>query len=102
MKQKYQRNDTPAGANPPVVWLDKQDILQRMCISSRTLQQWRRKKILPYSRIGGKIYYKEADLLEVLEKGKVQVESARQKKQDIRNKTEEGRSTKQEVRKKNY
>jgi hypothetical protein len=95
MKPKYQRNDMPAVTDPSNVWLDKQDILQRMCISSRTLQQWRRKKILPYSRIGGKIYYLESDLLEMLEKGKVQVESTRHS-------TREGRSKKQEVIKKSY
>jgi hypothetical protein len=50
------------------VWLDKQDILQRMHISERTLQKWRTKKILPYSKIGGKIYYREMDLIALLEK----------------------------------
>jgi len=42
--------------------------LQRLYISSRTLQRWRWKKILPYTRIGRKIWYREADLLELLEK----------------------------------
>lgn len=44
------------------VWLDKQEILQRMHISDRTLQSWRSKKLLRHSKIGGKIYYSETDL----------------------------------------
>jgi len=47
-------------------WIDKQDILIRMHISCRTLQRWRSKGILPFSRIGRKIYYKESDLRKLL------------------------------------
>jgi len=71
MKRNHQASKPPLSGNSSEVWLDKQDILQRMHISSRTLQQWRKKKILPYSRIGRKIWYREADLLELLEKAKV-------------------------------
>ncbi|HMH31527.1 MAG TPA: helix-turn-helix domain-containing protein [Puia sp.] len=46
--------------------LDKQDILMRMHISSRTLQTWRTKGMLPYCRIGKKIYYRESDLEKLL------------------------------------
>jgi predicted site-specific integrase-resolvase len=49
-------------------WLDNQDVLMRMHISGRTLHRWRRKKILPFSRIGNKIYYRESDLQSLLEK----------------------------------
>ena len=52
---------------PAEVWLDKQDILQRMHISSGTLFKWRKKGLLPYARIFGKIYYREADLLKLLQ-----------------------------------
>ena len=44
------------------VWLDKQDILTRMHISSRTLQTWRSRGMIPFSRIGRKLYYRESDL----------------------------------------
>ncbi len=47
-------------------WLDKQDILTRLHISGRTLQRWRTKKILPFTRIGKKIFYKEIDLKKIL------------------------------------
>ena len=36
---------------------DKQDILQLFHISSRTLATWRKNGIIPYLRVGGKIYY---------------------------------------------
>jgi len=49
-------------------WLDNQDILLRMRISNSTLIRWRRKKVIPFSRIGNKIYYRESDLLALLEK----------------------------------
>ncbi|QEC70095.1 helix-turn-helix domain-containing protein [Panacibacter ginsenosidivorans] len=44
------------------IWLDKQDVLQRLHISARTLQNWRSSGLLPYSKIKGKIYYKETDI----------------------------------------
>jgi len=47
-------------------WLDKQEILERTHISSGTLQNWRRKGLLPYSRVVGKLYYKESDLQKLL------------------------------------
>jgi hypothetical protein len=52
--------------SPNEVWLDKQDILERMHISSRTLQTWRSKKIIPFTKIGRKIYYREEDLRRLL------------------------------------
>ena len=48
-------------------WLDKQEVLELMHISQSTLQKWRKKGLLPYSRILGKIYYKESDLLQLLD-----------------------------------
>lgn len=56
------RNETDVANIAPEIWLDKQDILQRLHISSRTLQNWRSSGLLPYSKIKGKIYYKETDL----------------------------------------
>lgn len=63
MKQSTATND----ANQEK-WIDKQDILMRMCISERTLFTWRKSNLIPFARIGKKIYYREADLLALLEK----------------------------------
>lgn len=51
-------------------WIDKQEVLQYMRIAERTLQKWRSTGILPYYRIGGRIYYREGDLEEVMQKNK--------------------------------
>lgn len=62
------KNETDVASMAPEIWLDKQDILQRLHISSRTLQNWRSSGLLPYSKIKGKIYYKETDLELLLQK----------------------------------
>jgi hypothetical protein len=51
---------------PEEVWIDKQEILLRLHISNRTLQTWRSKGIIPFARIGKKIFYKESDLTNLL------------------------------------
>jgi len=48
--------------------LDRQDLLQLFHISVRTLQNWRTKGILPYSKIRNKIYYRQSDVDEMLQK----------------------------------
>ena len=49
-------------------WLDIQEACQALKISKRTLQSYRDNGILPYSKIGGKIYFKAEDIREHLEK----------------------------------
>jgi len=51
---------------PEEIWIDKQEILMRLHISNRTLQTWRSKGIIPFARIGKKIFYKESDLRNLL------------------------------------
>jgi hypothetical protein len=51
---------------PEEIWIDKQEIMMRLHISNRTLQTWRSKGILPFARIGKKIFYKESDLRNLL------------------------------------
>jgi hypothetical protein len=51
--------------------LDRQDILQMFPISVRTLQYWRTKGILPHSKIGNKIFYRQKDVEEMVMKNKV-------------------------------
>ena len=48
-------------------WIDGQDVMQSLHISKRNLQSLRDNKILPFSRINGKFYYKVADLDKLLE-----------------------------------
>ncbi len=93
-KAKPQPTDTPAQAHPRVRpddpparatlavaralhclassitrledWLDAQDVMQALHISPRTLQTLRTKKILPYAKLRGKIYYKKQDIEKIL------------------------------------
>jgi hypothetical protein len=47
-------------------WLDNQDVMQVLHISSRTLQTLRSNGILPFSRIGNKLYYRRFDIQKLL------------------------------------
>ncbi|MDR2824151.1 MAG: helix-turn-helix domain-containing protein [Prevotellaceae bacterium] len=47
-------------------WIDSQDVMQALHISPRTLQTLRTNGILPYSRIGNKIYYLRRDITKIL------------------------------------
>lgn len=48
-------------------WLDIQEVCIFLKVSKRTLQKYRDSGILPYSQIGGKIYFKASDIEEHLE-----------------------------------
>lgn len=50
------------------IYLSGEDVCKLLHISKRTLQQYRDDTILPYIQIGGKIIYKESDILHILEK----------------------------------
>jgi excisionase family DNA binding protein len=43
-------------------WLDIQEACQLLKISKRTLQSYRDNGILPFSQIGGKIYFRASDI----------------------------------------
>ena len=49
-------------------WLDISDTCRFLHISKRTLQNYRDKGVLPFSKIGGKIYFRASDLDERLKK----------------------------------
>lgn len=58
------------GSNSPLseTWLDIQETCQLLKISKRTLQSYRDNGILPFSQIGGKIYFRAADIEDHLRK----------------------------------
>jgi DNA-binding transcriptional MerR regulator len=43
-------------------WLDNQEICLRLHISKRTLASYREQGLLPYSKIGGKVYCRVSDI----------------------------------------
>ncbi|BAP31913.1 DNA binding domain protein [Chryseobacterium sp. StRB126] len=49
------------------IYLSGQDVCDLLHISKRTLQQYRDDKILPFIQIGGKIIFKQSDILSALE-----------------------------------
>ena len=49
-------------------WLDIDETCELLKISRRTLQNYRDNGILPFSQVGGKIYFKVSDLEEHLQR----------------------------------
>ena len=49
-------------------WLDNQEIMELLKISKRTLQKYRDGRVIPYSKVGSKIYYKAGDVEKFLKK----------------------------------
>lgn len=56
------------------IYLSGQDVCELLHIRKRTLQQYRDDKILPYIKIGGKIIFKQSDLLATLEQNYVSIQ----------------------------
>ncbi|MBK5719526.1 helix-turn-helix domain-containing protein [Dysgonomonas sp. Marseille-P4677] len=48
-------------------WLDNQEVCLLLGISLRTLQNYRDKRIIPFSQIGYKCYYKASDIEQFIE-----------------------------------
>lgn len=43
-------------------WLDNQEVMELLKVSPRTLQNMRDSLVLPYAKVGAKIYYKASDV----------------------------------------
>jgi hypothetical protein len=52
-------------------WMDNQDVCMILKISKRTLQHYRDNRIIPYSRIGSKCYYKVSDIEKILSESEI-------------------------------
>ena len=48
-------------------WLTGDDLCKLLRVSKRTLQNYRDKRVIPFSQIGRKIYYKYSDIVDYLE-----------------------------------
>lgn len=48
-------------------WMDNQDVCDVLCISKKTLQVYRDKGLLPFTRIKHKMFYKPEDVQNLLE-----------------------------------
>ncbi len=64
--QDFQKKVSPP---TPDKWMDAQEVCIALSISKRCLQNYRDKGLIPYSNIGGKFFYKETDIQQILEEG---------------------------------
>ena len=51
------------------MWLDNQEVMQKLKISESTLKRHRLKGVIRSTRIGGKYYYNDADIQQMLMEG---------------------------------
>ena len=54
--------------SPDKVFFDNQEFIQLMNISKRTAQAWRDTRMIAFSQVGSKMYYRLSDILIMLEK----------------------------------
>ncbi len=64
--QDFQKKVSPP---TPDKWMDAQEVCIALNISKRCLQNYRDKGLVPYSNVGGKFFYKEMDIQQILEEG---------------------------------
>ena len=50
----------------PQKWIDNGQACQRLSVSIRTLQTLRDSRILPFTKMGGKVFYKPEDIEKML------------------------------------
>ena len=59
------------GYRPPFhgeIYMTGEELMKLLCLSKRTLQDYRDKKIIPYTSIGGKLLYRESDLTRIFDR----------------------------------
>ena len=52
--------------DPEDVFFDNGEFMKLMNISKRTAQEWRNKKVIEFSQVGNKIYYRLSDIQKLL------------------------------------
>lgn len=56
----------PQNLSETEVWLDKQDLLELVHVSNRTLQRWRDTGLISFAKVHGKIYYRRSALQQLM------------------------------------
>jgi hypothetical protein len=63
------KNIISTGNNHPAnTWIDNDEFIRQLKISRRTAQTYRDNGVIGFSQIKNKIYYRQMDVLELLEK----------------------------------
>jgi len=52
-------------------WLSTGEAAAELSVSVRTIMNYKAAGIVPFSKLGGRLYFKRSDLVKVLENGKV-------------------------------
>jgi hypothetical protein len=50
-----------------LLWCDSDDVCKTFHISPRTLRNYRKSGLIPFSKMGGRVYYRISDIYEYLE-----------------------------------
>ena len=61
-RQRYLEDLIKNGQENKLNWLDTTDVCRQLNISKRTLAHFRESGQLPYSKIGGKVFYRLNDI----------------------------------------
>ena len=51
---------------PFTEWVDNVELMERLHVSVRTVQTWRSAGILPYAKVGRKLFYRREDVAKLL------------------------------------
>lgn len=62
---------SPPNREPPREVLSNRRAMEYLDVSKSTLQRWRDSGLLPYSKIGGSVYYRRQDLIRVVDEHRV-------------------------------
>lgn len=49
-------------------WIDGHDVMEKLHITSRTLQRWRTNGLIPFSQFRGRYYYRKSQIMAMLRK----------------------------------
>ena len=47
-------------------WVDNVELMERLHVSIRTVQTWRSAGLLPYAKVGRKLFYRREDVAKLL------------------------------------
>jgi len=61
-------------------WITPQEVMQKLCISERTLSEWRKINKIGFSPVGNKFYYKKQDIENLLQGGYVKAKVSQGKR----------------------
>lgn len=77
--ERIEAKSAPTPQSPENTWLDNQEMCQLLKVTPRTLQNYRDQKLIPFTQLGGKIFYRQSDIFKALEKNQTVVNQNKEK-----------------------